>query len=93
MLEILESGNKFYIKENDNIVGEIYYEFDDMDRMVATHTYVNPKYRGQGIAGMLLKRLVEHARKMNKKIVPVCSYVLKAFEQNEEYQDIWYKND
>ncbi|HSN93510.1 MAG TPA: GNAT family N-acetyltransferase [Anaerolineaceae bacterium] len=56
------------------------------------HTYVNPNNRGQGIAQGLLEAVVEAAKKANVKLQPVCSYAVKAFQENPEYQAIQYQN-
>lgn len=55
------------------------------------HTIVDPAYGGQGIAGKLVQELAAQAREHGVKIVPVCSYALKAFEKNAEYADVWAK--
>lgn len=55
------------------------------------HTIVDPAYGGQGIAGKLVQEIAAQAREHGVKIVPVCSYALKAFEKNAEYADVWAK--
>ena len=54
------------------------------------HTYVNPNNRGQGIAQGLLQAIVEEAKKSGVKLQPVCSYAVKAFQENPEYQALQY---
>lgn len=54
----------------------------------ATHTFVDPVHRGGPIASEMLKLLVETAREEHKKIIPICSYVKKALNAIEEYQDV-----
>lgn len=54
------------------------------------HTYVNPNYRGQGIAQNLLDAVVEAAKKADVKLEPICSYAVKAFQEKEEYQAVQY---
>ena len=55
------------------------------------HTIVDPAYGGQGLAGMLVQELVSKARERGTKIIPTCSYALKAFEKKAEYADVWAK--
>ncbi len=55
------------------------------------HTIVDPAYGGQGLAGKLVHELAQKAREKGVKIVPTCSYVLKTFEKNAEYADVWAK--
>jgi len=54
----------------------------------ANHTYVNPKFRGRGIAQYLLNDLVAYARENNKKIFATCSYVVKVFSHGDEFKDV-----
>lgn len=55
---------------------------------VLDHTAVDPAYGGQGIAGKLVGEAVKQARALDKKIVPVCSFVKKEFERKAEYRDM-----
>ncbi len=88
-MEIKQGENRFYIEnENNEAVGEITFEKEDENTIVAKSTFVDPSLRGQGIAKKLLDRLADYARKNNLKIRPSCSYVVKAFEQSDEYNDI-----
>ncbi len=54
------------------------------------HTYVNPNNRGQGIAQGLLDAVVQAAKEAGVKLQPVCSYAVKAFQENAAYQSIQY---
>ncbi|MEE4201130.1 GNAT family N-acetyltransferase [Erythrobacter sp.] len=58
------------------------------DTRVATHTIVPPEIGGQGIAGLLVERLVADAREKGFKIVPQCSYVAKKFEEHPDWADL-----
>lgn len=56
-----------------------------------THTIVHESLQGQGIAQELLERIVKHARDTGKKIVPVCKYAYKKFNQSDKYDDVYCK--
>lgn len=58
------------------------------DIRVATHTIVPKEIGGQGIAGMLVDRLIADARSQGFKVDPQCSYVAKKFEENPEWSDL-----
>ena len=63
------------------------------DNLVAYHTEVSPKLRGQGVARKLLDSLVGYAQNNGLKIVPLCPYVLAEFKRRpEQYESIWNKN-
>lgn len=54
---IKTTKQKFYLGDSlETLYGEIDYEIDDKNRIVVSHTYVNPMYRGQGLANLLLNR-------------------------------------
>ena len=63
--------------------------FEESDGIITiTHTIVDDSMSGKGIAGQLLDKVVEKARRENKKIVPVCSYAVKKLNDNEKYADV-----
>lgn len=66
---------------------EITY-LEEGDVLIANHTFVDPKLRGQGIAKKLVDKLADFARQNNKKIHPTCPYVVELFEKSTEYNDI-----
>ena len=72
-------------KEVGKCTVTVYKEYWSID-----HTYVNPNNRGQGIAQGLLEAVVEAAKKVGVKLQPNCSYAVKAFQGNPEYQALQY---
>jgi predicted GNAT family acetyltransferase len=94
MNEIKKGNNGFFIGDDEtNPLATIEYLEKGNNVIVANHTYVDPSLRGQGIAKMLLETLVDFARKENKKIIPVCSYVKAEFERNKGYHDVIYQEN
>lgn len=86
-MEVKKGRNCYYIGENENnYKGILTYE-DKGDVIDAQHTIVKPEFGGQGLAGKLVKQLVEDARKENKKILGTCSYVEKKLESSD-YDDV-----
>ncbi|HNY19685.1 MAG TPA: GNAT family N-acetyltransferase [Flexilinea sp.] len=62
------------------------------DYWVIDHTYVDPEFRGQNIASELVKLVVQNAREMGMKILPVCPFAQREFEKKSEYQDVLYRS-
>ena len=88
-MEIKRGHQAFYIGESqDSADAIITYKVESDHVIVANSTFVDPKLRGQQVAKKLLDRLAEYARNHNLKIRPTCSYVVKAFERYDEYQDV-----
>lgn len=82
-MEVKKGKNCYYIGEDQtNYKGILQYE-EKGDIIDAKHTIVKPEFGGQGLAGELVKKLVEDARNENKKIKRTCSYVEKKLESSE----------
>ena len=58
------------------------------NRWTLTHTGVRPGFEGQGIARMLVEKVIEEARRRKAHIVPVCSYARKMMLGREAYRDV-----
>ena len=71
---------------DDEIIGVCEYEIMD-NKWAITHTFVDERFKGQGIAKKLVIKIVEESRINGVKIIPVCSYAKKMLEGNEEYKD------
>lgn len=82
---IKEEKNCFYIGDFDNPDALIHFIEDDI--ITIDHTYVSEKLRGQGIAALLLEKVVEYSIQKNKKILPICSYAKEKLAK-EEYKDL-----
>ena len=91
MLEIKKGTNSFYIGESEeNPLAEMTYITSGEKTIIIDHTYVPKELGGQGIGKLLLKELVDWARKEDIKIKPICSYAKAQMEKNEEYHDMIY---
>ena len=75
---------------DDKIIGEC--EIEEYNGAWAiVHTGVREEFGGRGIAKQLVLKVVEAARKSNKKILPICSYAKKMLEDKDEYKDVLVK--
>lgn len=75
-----------YEKDGQNL-GEITWTLLG-DVMVMDHTFTSPAFRGQGNAKNLLDKAAEFAREKGYKMEAVCSFVVTAFNQSNEYEDL-----
>lgn len=57
-------------------------------RVVVERVFVNPRYRGQGIAAELVKRFVDYATKQQYTVKLMCPYAIKQFKLHPEYQQL-----
>ena len=69
-------------------MGKITYVPKDGD-IAANHTWTEKKFRNQGVAQAMLDAMADYARQSGKKIIPICSYVIGAFEREAaRYRDV-----
>lgn len=88
-MDIKRGKGKFYIGESEqDFIAHITFKNGGNNVIIVDHTFVDPSLRGQGIAGKLMKKVVDMAREENLKVVPVCSYAVVAFKRNTDYQDV-----
>lgn len=83
-----ERQGEFVAFEGDERVGYSSYEWVDNNCFAILHTVVSPEHKGKGIAKILLDAAADYARKHNKKIKDVCSFVTVQFERNDKYNDV-----
>lgn len=87
-MEILKKENLFYMGNKNNPDAYIKYSFRDENTLSIDSTFVDPKLRGKGVAKQLTEKVVELAEENNYKIIPVCSYAVKYFEDHIEHSDL-----
>jgi len=64
------------------------YDLEDPNRIVFTHTEVPQELAGRGIAQLLVRTALEHARDRKLTVVPQCAYVAKFIERNAEFEEL-----
>ncbi len=88
-MHIKKGDRRFYIdNEQGEIVAYLEFGFEDSKTLIANSTFVDPSLRGQGVAKELLDVFARFARDNGYKVRPLCSYVVKAFEVSDAYDDI-----
>jgi|LSQX01.2.fsa_nt_gb predicted GNAT family acetyltransferase len=81
--------NRFYISNNNNeTIAEVTFKPVNENTIILYHTFVDISLRGQGIAKILVDKVVDYARLNNLKIKPTCSYALKIMTHSSSYQDV-----
>ncbi|OTN75819.1 GNAT family acetyltransferase [Enterococcus sp. 8G7_MSG3316] len=87
-MNIIEEKNRFVLKDGDKEIGEMTWSDAGTQRMIIDHTFVDPSYRGQGLAEKLVAKGVEKARTEGKKIIPLCPFAKKEFDRKPAYADV-----
>ena len=89
MYEIKHAERKFYIGDHeDETLAEITYVEVGSNQLIIDHTGVSDALRGEGIAGKLVRHVVDFARKENKKVIPLCPFAKGYIEKHPELQDV-----
>lgn len=89
-MEFNHEDGRYFIDNADGVtLAEIIYpRIDDGKNVVIEHTFVDPSLRGQGIAGRLVKLVVDEARADDFKIEPLCTFAAGEFARRPEYADV-----
>ncbi|MGX7682048.1 GNAT family N-acetyltransferase [Jatrophihabitans sp. DSM 45814] len=72
---------------DDQVVGLIIYEVEG-PRIALTHTIVEPEYRRQGIATMLVRGALDDIRASGVLISVFCNFVSHFVSAHPEYADL-----
>ncbi len=84
-----EASQGFEVFDEGVKIGEVTWSIGGKI-LIIEHTFVSPDYRGQGIAEELVFNAVAKARREGYKIMPLCPFAKKEFEQKSEYGDVLY---
>lgn len=87
-MEFKKGENRYYVLDGDKEVGQVTYSVAEDTILIIDHTEVGRAYGGQGIAGKLVKLVVDKAIAENKLIIPLCPFAAREFANNPEYQKI-----
>lgn len=91
MVDIQHGENRFFIETDGEKLAEITYVNSGDQQITIDHTYVSEKLRGQKVGNALVEKVVEFAREQNLQILPQCSFAVKEFEKNKQYEDVLAK--
>lgn len=81
-------GGVFFQEQDGHRLAEITYQWRDENTIIADHTWVDDRLRGQGVARQMLDALVAFAREKELKIIPLCSYVDVMFRRDQTFLDV-----
>ena len=84
------SKGAFYVEENGARLAEMTYSKAGDALIIIDHTEVSDALRGKGAGKQLVSAAVDHARKNNLKILPLCPFAKSVFEKVKEFQDVLY---
>ena len=72
-MEYITEKHRIFVVDNSEEIGEV--TFPERDGVyVINHTYVDDRYRGQGVASELVRRAVEEIEGRGSRMEATCSY-------------------
>jgi len=78
---------KFYLEKDGKESYAIYFMHDSKTINIL-RTYVPPEMRNKGLAGEVVKAVLEYAKENNLKVIPTCSYTDYFIDKNKEYEKL-----
>lgn len=87
-----EESSRFVVKDGEGKeAGEVTYSKAGDNVLIIDHTGVDEAHRGQGLAAKLVNKVVEKAKKEDLKIMPLCPFAKKEFDENADYKEVLHK--
>ena len=80
-------ADRYEIRDGDRLLGLAAYERRG-DRVVFTHTEIDPQAEGSGLGGTLVRAALDDVRGRGERVVPQCSFVRSWIERHPEYGDL-----
>ncbi len=88
-----ESATKgsFFVEENGQRLAIMSFSKAGDKTLIIDHTEVSDSLRGKNVGKQLVAAMVDHARKNNLNIIPLCPFTKSVIEKIKEYQDVLKK--
>jgi len=79
--------HRFEVLVDGELAGKAVYQ-SRPGAIIVTHSEVDPRFRGQGLANELAKQTLDQIRGRDLKVVPLCPFFAHYVEQHPEYLDM-----
>ncbi len=89
-VERIENNSKgaFIINLNNEHLAEMTYSKAGDKLLIIDHTEVSDTLRGKGAGKQLVTAAVDHARKNQLKILPLCPFAKSVFDKTPQFEDV-----
>lgn len=77
--------HRYEITQNGERAGFAEYQLVRGDRIIFTHTEIDPAFGGQGLGTVLVGGALDDARARELQIVPICPFVAKYVHEHPEF--------
>ncbi|MCW2883504.1 MAG: uncharacterized protein QOG99_2388 [Frankiales bacterium] len=79
--------NRYEIDVDGSLGGFAEYRLRN-ERVIFTHTEIDPAYEGQGLGGRLARGALDDVRSAGRVAVPLCPFIKAYIDKHPEYQDL-----
>ena len=87
-MPLTSSKGFFKVIEDGNELASLNYTCPSADRLMITYVGVDPELRGKGLGKEMVLAAVSYARQQKMRIVPVCSFAKRVFQQTPTIKDV-----
>ena len=87
-VKINDKKGSFFIEIDGKQEAEMTFVFAGEDKIIIDHTGVNPGNEGKGLGKQMVAQAVTYARENNIKIIPLCPFAKKVFDNTPEFRDV-----
>jgi len=78
---------QYEIRADGELAGFVQYHLRD-GVIAFLHTQTDPRFRGHGVAGTLVRSSLEAARERHLAVLPYCPFVQRWLTEHPEYTDL-----
>ena len=79
--------HRFEVLVDGEVAGKAIYQTRP-GAVIVTHSEVDPRHRGQGLANELARRTLDQIRERDLHVVPLCPFFARYIEEHTEYLDL-----
>ncbi|MFP4478974.1 MAG: GNAT family N-acetyltransferase [Candidatus Izemoplasmatales bacterium] len=84
----LYEENRVYVEDDDLLLAEVTFPYEDNDTVNINHVFVDPSLRGRGVASEIMRFTYNFIKSKGLKTLATCPYAITWFDKHKEYQDI-----
>jgi uncharacterized protein len=82
------SQGRFELYRDGELVGWLYYTHLKPNRYALQHTEVEPSHQHQGVAGAMVRRVLDEIRAREGTITAICPFVVDYLSRTTTYADL-----
>jgi len=86
--KITASGGDFFLREDEEVIGELTYSTTHDNRMIIEHTRIDEEYRGGDLGYELVHKAIDYARTHGLTVIPICQFARAVIEKKPEFKDV-----